>query len=193
MTSTRKRGIVLGSVKPLKESNTSPIDQNIISNGSVRKKSSTVSLKTAIATLVITNLFVFQACQLLNQATPTISNLSSSRSSDPVSGYRLAFEQSFGFFRDIPDQQWREFYQVPAATARHYRIQHGDPNQGVKYPAQWNFFNWDPVFTCPHVQKLGGLGSGGKWTCDIERIPRVVQERRNHAITKGGDPSTANW
>jgi hypothetical protein len=41
----------------------------------------------------------------------------------------------------------------------------------------------DRYFTCPHLRKVGGLGDGPKWTCDVERLTRVVERRRQARIS----------
>lgn len=91
--------------------------------------------------------------------------------------YKIANKHSYGFFQDIPDAEWREFYQKPAILAQHYSNL-TDPNYRKEDPAWWIFFNWDPYFNCPHLLKVGGLGDGPKWTCDPERIAQVAAERR---------------
>jgi hypothetical protein len=110
---------------------------------------------------------------------------------------RLAYDQSLGFFHDICDADWIEFFQTPVREARNYRYDDDNNNnttnvnQGSKFPAQWNFFNWDRTFNCPHLQKVGGLGGGAKWTCDVDRLQRVVQERRQQQPTD--DPASTHW
>ena len=136
---------------------------------------------------LLSNLLVWAVCRLLrgsDNITTTgglllqlTTSSSSSQQQQQQSDYNLAFEQSYGFFDDISNADWQQFYQAPAREARHYRSpQH--PNKGTKFPAQWNFFNWDRYFNCPHLQKVGGLGGGPKWTCDVERLRAVVQRRR---------------
>jgi hypothetical protein len=88
----------------------------------------------------------------------------------------LAFQQSLGFFDDIDDQEWIDLFQGPARDADHY-TNPLNPNAGSEQAAFWNFFNQEPVMSCPHLKKVGGLGDGPKWTCDPERLTRVAQRR----------------
>jgi hypothetical protein len=61
----------------------------------------------------------------------------------PDPQYQFTFDQSYGFFDDIADYEWRTYYQARAREAKHYRLgSHKD--KGVRYPAHWKFFNWDP-------------------------------------------------
>jgi uncharacterized protein (DUF1810 family) len=41
----------------------------------------------------------------------------------------------------------------------------------------------DIYFTCPHLRKVRGLGDGPKWTCDVERLTRVVERRRQARVS----------
>jgi hypothetical protein len=57
--------------------------------------------------------------------------------------YQLAFEQSLGFFDDIPNDLWINYYQARARKAEHYRFPN-NPNSRMGWTHHWNFFNWDP-------------------------------------------------
>lgn len=91
---------------------------------------------------------------------------------------QLAYHHSYGFFDDISDTDWKLYYQAPALAARHYRWAYDHDSKADTAAASWIYFNWDPYFQCPHLRKIGGLGSGSKWTCDVERIRKVVERRR---------------
>jgi hypothetical protein len=34
---------------------------------------------------------------------------------------------------------------------------------GSNFPKGWYQENFEPVFSCPHEQRVGGMGDGGKW------------------------------
>jgi Methyltransferase domain len=93
----------------------------------------------------------------------------------------LAYQHSFGYFRDIPNSEWEQHYIARAIQSQpHYRYPHDhDRYTSTNQSASWIFSNWDPYFTCPHVRKIGGLDGGAKWICDIDRL-RTVIERRRH-------------
>jgi hypothetical protein len=57
--------------------------------------------------------------------------------------FQLAFEQSLGFFDNIPNDLWISYYQDRARKAEHYRWSK-TPNKGAVRTHHWNFFNWDP-------------------------------------------------
>jgi hypothetical protein len=131
------------------------------------------SWKAVIFWTLVTNLWTALFCRMHRA-------LEESRHTDlttiVIPEYSLAYDQSFGFFDDIKNEDWQQLYQNRARQARHYRVLE-DPLQGIKFPAQWNFFNWDPYFACPHKRKIGGLSGGPKWTCDAERLLRIARER----------------
>ncbi len=39
-----------------------------------------------------------------------------------------------------------------------------------------NYLNYNPIFSCPHVQRVGGVGDGAKWTCDPHRLRQKWQQ-----------------
>lgn len=38
--------------------------------------------------------------------------------------------------------------------------------------------NYEPLFTCPHVIRVGYAGDGPKWTCDPHRIKKIAARRK---------------
>jgi len=90
----------------------------------------------------------------------------------------LASYQPYGFFDDISNKEWVEFYQKPVKEAEHY-VDKKDPNRGTDDPNKWKFYNLAPYFNCSHIFKLGSPVDGGKWTCDPERITHAVQKQND--------------
>jgi hypothetical protein len=118
--------------------------------------------------------------EVLQSSTTSRSALTSQSAADcskPPPETTLAYQQSLGFFDDINDQEWLELFQKPARNADHYQNPR-NPNYGSEKAAFWNFMNQEPVMSCPHLKKVGGLGDGPKWTCDPERLTRVAQRRQ---------------
>lgn len=135
-----------------------------------------VSVATCVACVVLSNLLVLQLHQLrLSSARATNDDCGNTLGASTAS-YNLAYEQSFGFFDDISDSDWKTHYQQAALTAPHYR--YDDDRDKAKTAAEWIFFNWDPYFNCPRKRKIGGLGGGPKWVCDIDRLKRVAAQRQ---------------
>jgi hypothetical protein len=95
-----------------------------------------------------------------------------------MTSYRLAYNHSFGYFQDISDSEWENFYIQPARKSNHYRYPQHHDRYTSNQSASWIFSNWDPFFTCPHVRKIGGLGGGPKWVCDIDRLQKVIEQRQ---------------
>lgn len=91
--------------------------------------------------------------------------------------FQLAYDQSNGFFNDIPEDEWK------LLQKRHYRqfpncgpdvqLHHDtgkDKNNHIAHRFYFNHF--EPEFTCRHEARLGGLGDGPKWICDPHRISK---------------------
>jgi hypothetical protein len=72
--------------------------------------------------------------------------------------YRLAYEQSMGFFDDIPESQWTELYQRRARNATHH-LYPKKPLRDWREPAMFYLKNYEPTFTCPQVRRVGGTYS----------------------------------
>lgn len=74
--------------------------------------------------------------------------------------HRLAYEQSYGFFDDIDEYNWK-LMQTRART----RINHKFDSSLKFYeePARWYMNNFEPDFTCPQERRVGGVGDGPKW------------------------------
>lgn len=105
--------------------------------------------------------------------------------------YILAKEQSFGFFTDIPNNEWREFYVRPAREYKPYRFP-DDPDLHRENVPFWIFHNWDPYFACPRLRRIGEAK-----LCDPDRI---IAERSDgspcliYAFHHGGkEGSMHNW
>jgi Methyltransferase domain len=95
-----------------------------------------------------------------------------------VTSFQLAYNHSYGYFQDIPDAEWERYYRQPALQSRHYRYPQDHDRYTNNQSASWIFSNWDPYFVCPHVRKIGGLGGGPKWVCDIDRLQKQIEQRR---------------
>jgi Methyltransferase domain len=95
----------------------------------------------------------------------TVANKSVSCASE--SSYELAYKQSLGYFDDISDDHWKR-YQQRARTEPIYLDPNPDPAK--MQTALWLLRNVDPIFTCPHLRRVGGRGDGPKWTCDPHRL-----------------------
>ena len=88
----------------------------------------------------------------------TSSKVSSTQ--DPTKSYKLAFDQSYGFFDDIDDYNWK-LMQERARTRINHKFP--DPMKFYYLPAQWYMNNFEPDFTCGQERRVGGPGDGPKW------------------------------
>ena len=86
--------------------------------------------------------------------------------------YQLAFDESFGFFNDIPSHIWKNKKQRVKNQPKHNDGQLGLRSKFMNRdsPAIWYQHNWDTEFTCPHERKVGGISDGSKWVCDPHRL-----------------------
>jgi Methyltransferase domain len=78
-------------------------------------------------------------------------------------GFQLASKQSFGFFDDIPDQEWETFYRTPALYGESHQHRFKNSLKDSKNPPIFLMNNYEPVFTCPYKKRVGGVGDGPKW------------------------------
>lgn len=106
----------------------------------------------------------------LMRKNPQVNSLSVS------STKQLAFNQSFGFFDTISNEDWIKYYQshVKEQLARSPPKNHSnnddDDDDSLQNVSQWLYDNIDPMFVCPHPKKVGN--PAGKWMCDPERWAR---------------------
>lgn len=106
--------------------------------------------------------------------------------------YSLARHHSYGFFQDIPNDEWQTHYREPTLASVHYHNQ-THPNDQAHLVARWIFFNWDPFFSCPHLKKVGGLGDGPKYTCDPHRLGDTKNNNTNNGCLVYSIGSAGNY
>lgn len=92
----------------------------------------------------------------------------------------LAYDQSFGFFKDISNEHWIKKKSIHCSESAE-GLQEGQVGYLSKMANHYyNRKKWahiihtvyDPTFTCPFERKFGSRGDGGKWICDPHRIDR---------------------
>jgi hypothetical protein len=90
--------------------------------------------------------------------------------------YKIASDQSFGFFDDIPSEQWKLYQQIVSEYKPHRDPE--DPykdSKGGNTPAFYQT-NYEPNFSCAFERRTGILGDGGKWVCDPHRLKRRMEK-----------------
>jgi hypothetical protein len=120
--------------------------------------------------------------QAAHKATPV--SQTSQASADYQLGYQLASEQSFGFFDDIPDDQWKRLQKIHATLfPNHHRkdltkYANGIGDSGnydkLKMSSWWNAENFQEEIHCLTSQRIpaDSNGDGPKWVCDPHRIAK---------------------
>lgn len=99
--------------------------------------------------------------------------------------YSLAYEQSFGFFDDISDEQWKQAQRIHAHLFPNYygpgnltQYSNGNNDKGnfnkLKKSNWWNAQNFQEEFHCATAQRIptDSAGDGPKWVCDPHRIAK---------------------
>ena len=105
----------------------------------------------------------------------------------------LAYQQSFGFFDDIPDAAWKRI-QARARTTPLYSSSSSmlaapDDNTAKSQAGWWYAHNLLPVLNCFNMERVGGLDDGPKWTCD----PYRLVQRPNCLIYSIGSAGQYQW
>ena len=119
----------------------------------------TVSIFMAYFAGVQTGLISSHSPQLSesHQSNAIVASSSKGGSSE---SYKLAFEQSYGFFDDINDYNWK-LMQHRAQTRINHKF--GSNLKFYEEPARWYLNNFEPDFTCAQERRVGGPGDGPKW------------------------------
>ena len=85
---------------------------------------------------------------------------------DPM--FRLAYQESLGFFTDIPNDAWRRRRNITHGRAHYAHV--NLRLRRFRRPVAWYQINWDPDFACVHEDKIGGNNDGHGWVCDPHRL-----------------------
>lgn len=97
----------------------------------------------------------------------------------------LSYQQSFGFFDDIPDEDWKRMQQIKRRTWPNHnnkspldKFAHSMGTKDWKRKSNWWYAeNFQEEFHCRFAERLpasgwDGLGDGPKWVCDPFRIAK---------------------
>ena len=79
-------------------------------------------------------------------------------------GETLSMTESFGFF-DEPDEVWK-FRKARAFRQSLRQVKfHQAGRSGLYFQS-----NWEPDFSCAYEERVGRIGDGGKWVCDVVKL-----------------------
>eukprot|EP00922_Rhytidocystis_sp_ex-Travisia-forbesii_P027276 GHVS01039979.1.p1 GENE.GHVS01039979.1~~GHVS01039979.1.p1 ORF type:complete len:472 (+),score=76.65 GHVS01039979.1:45-1460(+) len=81
--------------------------------------------------------------------------------------YSLASRESFGFYNKINESDWRlRTQKVWTQRGRQENI----ATHGREAGNAWFQDHWEPEWACELEERVGIMGDGGKWVCDLPRI-----------------------
>jgi hypothetical protein len=91
--------------------------------------------------------------------------------------YKIASDQSFGFFDDISSVQLKLNQQVVSEYEPYC-----NPVDPYAYWRKGNisaFYqtSYEPNFSCAFEYRIGKLGDGGKWICDLCQLKRRIEKQ----------------
>ena len=108
--------------------------------------------------------------QPLSHASESWTETTTTPVSPPISSqYALAYRDSFGFFDDIRQVDWQRLQQRVHSTPL-FKSPFIKSERQYTTPADFMMMNVDPVFSCLHLRRVGGLGDGPKYVCDPHRL-----------------------
>lgn len=131
--------------------------------------------------LELTNFFTVSGSSLETTAIPKTTDAST------MMNYSLAYQQSLGYFDDIPNHQWMRAQEIHSKMfpnhfeSNLYKFSSGTDNKDPKFMKQvklankWYGNSFHPEFHCPLAQRLptDGYIDGPKWICDPHRLRNV--------------------
>jgi hypothetical protein len=157
-------------------------------HGSARK----AFLLAILVVFLRSSMMLFDAADFdyLDGVHPALS-LETQRLGSPASASTsLASKQSYGFFNDIPDRNWKYMQEKAKRTHDSIRKTRSSrpPTEGESSTSQI-LNSLQPDFTCPHMTRVGGQDDKARWTCD----PHRLLERENCVIYSIGSDGTYKW
>lgn len=113
--------------------------------------------------------------QAISSSTPSATETIAANNNEE-NGFQMAFQDSFGFFDDIPNEQWMLRKQLTNGRIHNLDLKSKmqiERDAIGRHPYEWYQFNWDPDFSCFHEDSLGGPDDGHKWVCDPTRLRKA--------------------
>lgn len=100
---------------------------------------------------------------------------------DDIVDYQLAYDQSFGFFDNVPTDEWKIHQQIHTEYNKHKNpsnplewVPGHSTSKNIAFNSARAFYqgNYDPNFSCAFERRVGGNGNGDgpKWVSAIMYI-----------------------
>eukprot|EP00922_Rhytidocystis_sp_ex-Travisia-forbesii_P057897 GHVS01085663.1.p1 GENE.GHVS01085663.1~~GHVS01085663.1.p1 ORF type:complete len:387 (+),score=48.04 GHVS01085663.1:168-1328(+) len=83
-------------------------------------------------------------------------------------GVGLAFRESLKFYESITEDDWRlrkEKFYLQRSRQEIIETKVGEAGNS------WFQNHWEPEWACELEERIGRMGDGEKWVCDVDRIP----------------------
>mmetsp|Transcript_6899 Transcript_6899/g.9884 ORF Transcript_6899/g.9884 Transcript_6899/m.9884 type:complete len:311 (-) Transcript_6899:353-1285(-) len=127
----------------------------------------------AVGAICLVGMILIGSGSLINSFVPVLThgnydeivNAANTRSIG-AGDFQLAYNESLGFFDDIPEKEWLLKKEISKSRV-HITFEEENPNPQLFYQ-----HNWHPDFSCEMEDFIGPGGDGGKWVCDPHRIDR---------------------
>lgn len=133
--------------------------------------SCTVLCLALCAAGVTYNFFAIER-QILYDDARGVTWFSNGVQSVPCRSTAMAAYESYGFFDDIDDDDWRRRQERARSHRHQLQLRSQREVNRRTDAARWYMLNYYPLFTCPNQERVGGPGDGPKWVCDPLRLKR---------------------
>jgi len=106
-----------------------------------------------------------------------------------IRAYDMAFNESYGFFDDITNEAWLRRKQWAKDFRKDLKF---DDHFIQSFAGEHFVVGFEPYFACPEKLRIGGVGDGPKWICDIHRLKDIGERRWREAQNLAGNSNDIN-
>eukprot|EP00538_Stauroneis_constricta_P000636 CAMPEP_0119570924 /NCGR_PEP_ID=MMETSP1352-20130426/43862_1 /TAXON_ID=265584 /ORGANISM="Stauroneis constricta, Strain CCMP1120" /LENGTH=545 /DNA_ID=CAMNT_0007620601 /DNA_START=1 /DNA_END=1638 /DNA_ORIENTATION=+ len=88
--------------------------------------------------------------------------------------YGMAYHDSFGMIDNVDDEAWQRARQWARGFRQHTK---NKPLSYIYLKEFWFYTHYDPYFSCPEQRRIGMVGDGPKWVCNMHRLKGIGERR----------------